>query len=325
MAGRRDPSLPGYLPTLTVAAPCRLMQRSENTQDSEVNNVKRALLIGCSLLFLGRGSNLAMKDDVVSFHSYVDSDICARLMLGPITLARAECSVQTYKQGSNPVLVRLEDNTVFDINKQKLIREHVGGFGEASGEAKVKSGYMKLQAFKPVGRDDIPSGPAHRLLDVQTYKIGGPAKLFEKIRHELALMAYVTNFDFISFTMVGDDVILTGWTVRDTNRSEAERRVRRVEGVNKITNNIEILPLGSIDMEIRAAARAALQRNLSRYFWSTGSDIKIVVKNGRIILLGSVASQQDFDIATIQCNSVSFAFHVFNLLRVTPPVPKDKG
>jgi hypothetical protein len=38
-----------------------------------------------------------------------------------------------------------------------------------------------------------------------------------------------------------------------------------------------------------------------------------------------VATKQDFDIATIQCNSVPFAFHVFNLLRVTPPVAKEKG
>ena len=139
------------------------------------------------------------------------------------------------------------------------------------------------------------------------------------------MIAYITDFDFISFTLVGNDVILTGWTVRDTNRSDAEFKVKRVEGVGNVTNNIEILPLGGTDMEIRAAARAALQRNLSTYFWSNGSDIKIVVKNGTIILLGSVRTQQDSDIATIQCNSVSFVFHVFNMLRVTPPAPKDKG
>ena len=78
-------------------------------------------------------------------------------------------------------------------------------------------------------------------------------------------------------------------------------------------------------MEIRAAARAALQRNLSTYFWSNGSDIKIVVKNGTIILLGPVRTQQDSDIATVQSNSGPSSFTVFNMLRVTPPTPKDKG
>jgi osmotically-inducible protein OsmY len=287
--------------------------------------LKKALLLIGTLL-LGSAVYLAKEDkEVPKFHAYVDSDICARLMLGPISTERVACSQKTFKDGSNPVLVRLDDNTVFDVNKQKLVKEHVGGFGVATGEVKVKSGTMKLETFLPEERSDIPSGPAQRLLDVRTYKTTGSAELHEKVRHELAMIAYITNFDFISFSLVGDEVILTGWTVRDTNRSDAEYKVKKVPGVTKVINNIEILPLGGTDMEIRAAARAALQRNLSTYFWSNGSDIKIVVKNGNIILLGSVRTQQDFDTATIQCNTVSFVFHVFNLLRVTPPAPKAKG
>ena len=188
------------------------------------------------------------------------------------------------------------------------------------------SGEMKLESFMPELQTEIPAdAPAQRLLDVRTYKTKSTAGIYEKIRHELAMMAYITTFDFISFTMIGDDVILTGWTVRDTNRSDAFYRAKSVEGVKNITNNIEILPLGGNDMQIRAGARAALQRNLGRYFWSNGSDIKIVVKNGNIILLGTVVSKEDSDIATIQCNSVSMAFHVFNLLRVEPPAKKEKG
>jgi osmotically-inducible protein OsmY len=148
------------------------------------------------------------------------------------------------------------------------------------------------------------------------------AQTKERIRHELAMMPYISEFDFIGFTTVGDDVILTGWTVRQTNRSEAENRVRDVEGVAGVINNIDVLPLGSMDMQIRAGARAALHRNLSRYFWGSGSDIKIVVKNGDIILLGVVANEGDKNIATIRCNSVSGVFHVFNLLRVRGPEKK---
>jgi hyperosmotically inducible periplasmic protein len=116
--------------------------------------------------------------------------------------------------------------------------------------------------------------------------------------------------------MVGYDVILTGWTVRITNRGEAFNRVKSIEGVENIVNNIEVLPMGRMDMQIRSGARAALQRFLSRYFWGSGSDIKIVVKNGDIILLGTVATQADSDTANIQCRSVPGAFTVFNMLRV---------
>ena len=129
------------------------------------------------------------------------------------------------------------------------------------------------------------------------------------------MMPYISEFDFISFSLMGSNVILTGWTVRQTNRSEAYNRVKVIEGVENIVNNIDVLPLGSNDMQIRAGARAKLAQMLSRYFWGSGSDIKIIVKNGDIILLGTVASKPDSDIANIQCNSVAGAFHVFNLLQ----------
>jgi osmotically-inducible protein OsmY len=282
--------------------------------------MKNTFLVLLSLLL---GSVVCFSDEVATFPAYVDSDLCARLMLGPITEARVSCSEKTHKEGSNAVVVRLKDNIVFDVNKEKMVKDRIGKFAAVTGEVKLKSGELKLQDVKPLESGDIPPGdPSRKLLDVRTFKAKGSAQTFEKVRHELAMMPYISVFDFISFTMVGEDVILTGWTVRQTNRYEAYNRVKLIEGVGEISNNIEVLPLGSTDMQIRAAARAALQRYLSRYFWGSGSDIKIVVKNGNIILLGSVASKADSDIANIQCNSVPFAFHVFNLLRIQGPAKK---
>jgi len=282
--------------------------------------MKNTFLVLLSLLL---GSVVCFSDEVVTFPAYVDSDLCARLMLGPITEARVSCSEKTHKEGSNAVVVRLKDNIVFDVNKEKMVKDRIGKFAAVTGEVKLKSGELKLQDVKPLESGDIPPGdPSRKLLDVRTFKAQGSAQTFEKVRHELAMMPYISVFDFISFTMVGEDVILTGWTVRQTNRYEAYNRVKLIEGVGEVSNNIEVLPLGSTDMQIRAAARAALQRYLSRYFWGSGSDIKIVVKNGNIILLGSVASKADSDIANIQCNSVPFAFHVFNLLRIQGPAKK---
>jgi hypothetical protein len=247
-------------------------------------------------------------------------------MLGAISPERIECSQTTYKQGAAPELVRLSDNFVFEVNKPKMLKEHVGKFVEATGEPKEKDGRIKLESVKAIDGAAIPTGgPGHELIDARNFRATGDrAKTFEKVRHELAMMPYISEFDFISFTMVGDSVILTGWTVRITNRSTAYNLVKNIEAVDKITNNIEVLPMGSFDMQIRAGARAALQRHLSRYFWGSGSDIKIVVKNGKIILLGRVASQADVNIANIQCNSVPNAFHVFNLLKVVPSADKKK-
>jgi len=268
-----------------------------------------------ALVLLLPGGLLA--GEVSVFRAYVDSDLCARLMLGPITPSRIECSQRTVKDGSEPVLVHLHNNLVLAVNKQKMIRPLAGQLVEVSGEIKANNGTVKLQSANVVTAESVPQGdPARKLLDVHTYRTDKSAQLHEKIRHELAMMPYISEFDFISFTQSGADVILTGWTVRSTNRSTAYNVVKDIEGVETVINNIDVLPLGSLDMQIRAAARAALQRQLSRYFWGNGSDIKIVVKDGQIILLGSVATKADSDVAFIQCNSVSGAFKVFNMLRV---------
>jgi osmotically-inducible protein OsmY len=238
-------------------------------------------------------------------------------MLGPISPARMECSQKTFKDGSGPVLVRLQNNMVVTVNKEKLIRPLVGQLASVSGQLKVKDGTMKLASADPIKVDSIPVGdPERKLLDPQKYKAN--PELFEKIRHELAMMPYISYFDFISFTLSGSEVILTGWTVRQTNRSDAYNSVKNIKGVESVVNNIDILPLGSIDMQIRAAALAAMRAQLSMYFWGAGSDIKIIVKNGNIILLGRVIRQADSDIAFIRCNSLPSVFKVFNMLQVQP-------
>jgi osmotically-inducible protein OsmY len=266
---------------------------------------------------LGSPAILASDKELSTFNAYVDSDICARLMLGPITTQRVACSQQTHKDGSEPVLARLSDYLVLSVNKDKMINDLVGRLVSVSGELKVSDGEIKLQGVNPIEAGSIPAGdPGRKMLDVRTYRAPDAPKTYEKIRHELAMMPYTSEFDFISFAMGGDDVILSGWTVRQTNRSDAQNLVRRIDGVGRVINNIDVLPLGSFDMRIRAAARAALQVNLRRYFWGSGSDIKIIVKDGDIILLGSVLNSGDKDLAGIRLNGLPGVFHVFNLLRV---------
>ena len=226
-------------------------------------------------------------------------------MLGPLTNARVECSKSTFKDGSLPVLVRLPNKMVFTANKQKMLEPLVGQLAEVSGEAKPKNGTIKLQAANAITPGSISQDdPARRLFDPKVYKPERSAELWEKIRHELAMMPYVSEFDFISFTLNGADVILTGWSIRNTNRDTAYNIVKSIKGVETVVNNIDELPLGSFDMDIRAKTRAVLQRQLGRYFWGSGSDIKIVVKNGNVILLGTVMNKMDHDIASVQCNSV---------------------
>jgi osmotically-inducible protein OsmY len=279
----------------------------------------RDVLVFAMLITTAQETARTAEKKVETFRAYVDSDVCAHLMLGPITPERIDCSRTTYKQGSGPLLMRLDDSMLFNVNKEKMLKEIVGELVEATGETNEKDGRIKLQTTKSLPMQPLPAGtPGAELLDVRLYRAtgGAGAKMVEQIRHELAMMPYISEFDFISFTTIGRRVILSGWTIRETNRSTAYNLVKRIEGVEQVVNNIDVLPLGSNDMQIRAGARARLQRMLGRYFWGSGSAIKIIVKNGDIILLGVVANKSDSDIANIQCNQVPGAFKVFNMLRV---------
>src|SRR5205823_1825682 len=123
------------------------------------------------------------------------------------------------------------NNMVFNVNKQKMINKLVGQLADISGDLNIKNASVKLKEVTPIQEGQIPKGdPDRKLLDVRNYKVANGPQVFEKIRHELAMMPYISEFDFISFTMLGNDVILTGWTVRQTNRSEAQNRIKNIEG-----------------------------------------------------------------------------------------------
>jgi hyperosmotically inducible protein len=88
--------------------------------------------------------------------------------------------------------------------------------------------------------------------------------------------------------------------------------------VEKVDNQIEVLPLSPNDDRIRRATYMALVRNqqLSRYFMQAVAPIRIIVKNGNVTLEGVVDTKGDSDMANITAKGVSGAFSVTNHLRV---------
>src|SRR5918992_2853435 len=70
----------------------------------------------------------------------------------------------------------------------------------------------------------------------------GLTKLENEVRHELVMLPYFGVFDNLEFEVAdgGKHVILSGQVRRPTLRSDAERVVQRIEGVERVTNNIEV-------------------------------------------------------------------------------------
>jgi hyperosmotically inducible protein len=143
-------------------------------------------------------------------------------------------------------------------------------------------------------------------------------RLEREVRHELVTLPFYGVFDNLAFKVDGGTVTLLGQVSRPTLRSDAERVVKSIEGVERVINRIEILPLSPYDDRIRLTTYRAIYGNtaLNRYALQAIPPIHIIVKNGNVTLEGVVANQGDKNIADIQARSVPGVFSVTNNLRV---------
>lgn len=142
--------------------------------------------------------------------------------------------------------------------------------------------------------------------------------LAKEVRHELVMLPYYGVFDNLAFRVNGNNVTLLGQVTRPTLKTDAERVVKRIEGVGTVTNNIEVLPLSPNDDRIRRAVYHAIysQPGLDQYGLRAVPTIHIIVKNGNVDLVGAVANQGDKDRAGIAANGVPGVFSVKNDLMV---------
>ena len=145
-------------------------------------------------------------------------------------------------------------------------------------------------------------------------------KIAKEVRHELLMLPYYSLFDNLGYTVQGRTVTLTGMlTSQDAiTKNDAESAVKRIEGVEKVVNNIEVLPPSPADDSIRRRTFETLMRTggLSRYFWEAAPSIHIIVRNQRVTLAGFVISEMDKNLAGIAAKTVPGVFEVTNNLSV---------
>lgn len=147
----------------------------------------------------------------------------------------------------------------------------------------------------------------------------GIDRIVREVHHELVMLPFYGVFDNLAYKVDQDGTVtLLGQVVRPTLKSDAENVVKRIEGVEKVVNNIEVLPTSINDDRIRRQTYRSIYGNttLSQYQLRAVPPIHIIVKNGRVTLEGVVARQMDKQIAGMQANSVSGVFGVTNNLQV---------
>src|ERR1017187_7328450 len=116
------------------------------------------------------------------------------------------------------------------------------------------------------------NGPVVKDYGKQLSTTENPAetKLAKEVRHEILMLPWYSLFDDLEFTVQGRTVTLSGFVTSEhsVTKSDAENAVKHIEGVDKVTNNIEILPPSPLDTRVRQQVYEALSRTggLSRYF-----------------------------------------------------------
>ncbi len=143
-------------------------------------------------------------------------------------------------------------------------------------------------------------------------------QLSKKVRKELVTLPWYGVFDNLAYEISGSTVTLSGQVVQPSTRKDAERRVKRLAGVERVVNNIEVLPLSSFDDRIRVSAYRQLfgwNSPLFRYGRGTNPSIHIIVERGNLTLEGVVSNEGDRNLARMLVSSLPGVFSVTNNLR----------
>ncbi len=145
-------------------------------------------------------------------------------------------------------------------------------------------------------------------------------KIAKEVRHELLMLPYYSLFDDLEYSVQGRTVTLCGsvTSLRGETRQDAERAVQKIEGVEKVINNITVDPPAPFDQQIREQVYRKLNNagGLSQYFWQAAPSIHIIVRNSNVTLKGYVDSVGDKDLAGITIKEIPNVFAVKNELQV---------
>jgi hyperosmotically inducible protein len=126
-------------------------------------------------------------------------------------------------------------------------------------------------------------------------------------------------FDNIKFSVEGDTVTLQGKVYNAIIRQRAEKQILKIDGVENVINNIEILPPSSFDNRIRRQTVRSFARTggIYRYLQGPNPSMRIIVERGRLTLEGYVTNNGDSKLANILAQGIPGVFSVTNNLIVT--------
>jgi len=121
-----------------------------------------------------------------------------------------------------------------------------------------------------------------------------------------------TIFDDISATLDRGTVVLSGKVTMPYKRDDLARRIAKVAGVDRVENNVQVLPVSFFDDDLRHTIARAIYRNdaFTQYASMMNPPIHVIVEHGRVTLTGVVNS----DVERVLARVIAASFGEFSLV-----------
>ena len=146
------------------------------------------------------------------------------------------------------------------------------------------------------------------------------------MRHEVLVYPRYTIWDDISFRVSNGQVELFGAVSQPFKKSDIEKIVKQVPGVNSVSDGIKVLPLSDFDNRLRLQVARAIYGDPAMFQYRNQAlpSIHIIVDNGHVTLTGVVTTDMEKQIAGMRANGAGLSFGtVVNNLQVEHPAKKS--
>ena len=136
-------------------------------------------------------------------------------------------------------------------------------------------------------------------------------EIFRDVQKQVLGYPHFTIFDSVHTEIDNGVLTLTGKVTMPYKRTDIDRRVRKVAGVETVQNHIEVLPVSQFDNELRYSIARAIYRHPSLQMYAIGVNppIHVIVERGRVTLEGVVNSNLD----RVLARSIASSFPAFEI------------
>jgi osmotically-inducible protein OsmY len=184
--------------------------------------------------------------------------------------------------------VLAEIEKAFSKDKIRLQVSYQSGTAKLTG--KVRNVFEKNRALElALAEPEVQNVDS----DIEVAAPESDQKLGEEVVKEIRKYSRFTVFDDCSAFIKEGKVALFGWVTEPYKKTEIEKRLHKIVGIQEFKNDIEVLPVSLSDQRLREVLVNRLYRD------STFSDfasmpippIHLIVSGSRVIITGVVGNQ----------------------------------